>query len=398
MINKNERDITFLVFSDDWGEHPSSCQHLFKHISKDHGVLWVNTIGMRSPKPTLSDLNKAVKKIRKMTSSHTKNNKSYNPDAKLQVCQPPLLPFSNIDLIRRINCMSVKRTVWKRMNESGLKRPILATTVPNACDYIGRFGEQGVIYYCVDDFSEWPGMDRRLVKKMENELVSKSDLFIATSAKLLRKLELTGKPAFLLTHGVDLEFFTREALQEHELLKNIPKPRIGYFGLFDERSDQKVIADLAGRMRDLSFVITGDVETDISKLEKYSNVHFTGKIKYSELPELVKGFDILFLPYVLNELTEAISPLKLKEYLATGKPVIASPISEVLKFKEFVSITESISDWELAIKSCLNGQVEKGSVSVADLLKSESWQLKSAQFMDYCRLSLNNSAAEPMSK
>ena len=152
-MTSHRDDISFLVFSDDWGEHPSSCQHLFRQISKTHKVLWVNTVGMRNPRPALSDFDKALSKVRRMFWGPVPSNKN-KPAAGVIACQPAMLPFIRLPLIRRINCSSVIRTVRRWLARLGMQGPILVTTVPNACDYTGKCGESRVVYYCVDDFTE----------------------------------------------------------------------------------------------------------------------------------------------------------------------------------------------------------------------------------------------------
>src|SRR5690606_38771184 len=119
-----------------------------------------------------------------------------------------------------------------------------------------------------------------------------------------------------------LDLFGQPQRAEHASLAGIPRPRIGYFGLIDERSDQELIAALAERMPDHSFVLAGPVATAVQRLAALRNVHFTGAIPYAELPALAHGLDVLFLPYGLNAFTRTLSPLKLLEYLATGKPVV----------------------------------------------------------------------------
>jgi len=371
----------FLVFSDDWGEHPSSCQHLFKRISQQYKVLWVNTIGMRGPRLNLIDLKKAVIKLRKMLRRYPSNSRDVPSGTDVDVCQPPMLPFSELAGVRLINRASVVRSVRNRLTELGMIDPILVTTVPNACDYVGKCGESRVIYYCVDDFSEWPGLEKKMVKKMEDELIEKSDRLVATSQKLFDRLSASGKPTYLLTHGVDIEFFQQSIAREHTLLDGIPRPRVGYYGLFDDRSDHGLLAELAQRMPDVSFVITGRVESYALPQKKIPNVYFTGSVLYGELPAIVKGWDVLILPYVMNDLTDAISPLKLKEYLASGKPVVSSPLPEVLKLKEYVFIAKTAEEWEKSLRTNLdrpeNGKQKPGEGFWAN----ETWEQKAKQFL-----------------
>jgi len=383
MMSIDYGDISFLVFSDDWGEHSSSSQHLFRFLSHEFKVIWVNTIGMRNPRLTVDDFKKAILKLRKMLNQR----KTMQPDhakPNLTICQPRMLPFSRFSLVREFNRLSVLKSVKKTLCRLHLENPILVTTVPNSCDYAGEFNEARIIYYCVDDFSEWPGLEHNLVRKMEKELIRKSDIFVATSDKLYSKLSNYGKPVYLLTHGVDIELFKYEKDEEHMLLKNIPKPRVGYFGLFDERSDQDLLIELAKRLSHVSFVFTGRTEIDVSRLKRLSNVYFSGKIPYDELPFMVKGWDVLILPYVVDKTTEAISPLKLKEYLATGKHVLSSAIPEAINLKAYVKIAKSVGEWEDALRFCLVRSNATMNSLRNDFLAGETWEAKSKKFFKMC--------------
>ena len=166
-------------------------------------------------------------------------------------------------------------------------------------------------------------------------------------------------------------------------MENIPKPRVGYFGLFDDRSDKNLLIEIARLLPDISFVITGDIETDISQLEKIKNVYFTSSIPYVELPQMVKGYDICMLPYKINKLTDSIQPLKFKEYLATGKPIISTPIKEALELGDYMSIANTATDWAVSIRSNLNGLPSSRKNKRTLFIKSESWLNKSEQFLQF---------------
>lgn len=376
--------LSFIVFSDDWGGHPSSCQHLFRQIAREHAVLWVNTIGMRRPKPSLADLKKIFRKLSRTFRGSRGTPRNESDALRLQVCQPFMLPYSSVSLIRMFNAYSVRRTVRRLAREMGLKRPALVSTVPNACDYAGHLEEGRIVYYCVDDFTQWPGLEHELVARMEEKLISKSNELVATSRQLYEKLKKMGKRTHLLTHGVDLNLFSKEAVAEHPCLANIPKPRAGYFGLFDERSDQNVIAAMASRMPDFSFVFTGPVATGTKALESFPNIFFTGPVPYPELPSLVKGLDALFIPYLVNEFTETISPLKLKEYLMTGKPVIATPMAEVVLQEDYLTIARTTEEWTASLRAALSADIAARQRKIREMMAGESWPKKAAAFVQIC--------------
>ena len=376
--------LSFIVFSDDWGAHPSSCQHLFRQIARDHAVLWVNTIGMRRPKLSLADLKKVFRKLARTIRGSRGKPIAEGTVLRLRVCQPFMLPYSSISLIRLFNAYSVRRTVRRVAHEMGLKQPALVSTVPNACDYAGHLDEGRVVYYCVDDFTQWPGLEHDLVAKMETQLISRANELVATSRQLFRKLEKNGKPTYLLTHGVDLNLFARKVDEEHPCLAGIPKPRAGYFGLFDERSDQNVIAAVASQMPDFSFVFTGPIATDTKALNSFPNIFFTGPIPYQDLPSLVSGLDVLFIPYLVNEFTASISPLKLKEYLTTGKPVIATPMAETILLEEYLTIVRTTQEWKAGLSAALSVDIPARQKAIRAMMAGESWTRKAAAFVQIC--------------
>jgi len=375
--------VPFVVFSDDWGVHPSSSQHIFRHISENHHVAWINTVGMRRPRLNISDLKKGLRKLFNMLrKSSSRGGSAIEYD--ISVYQPMMIPFNDIPIVRRINKKLVERTLRKVVRDLDGQEPIVVTSVPNACDYVDSIRSKRIVYYCVDDFSEWPGLDKELVLEMEAQLIDKADIFLATSPRLVARLAKSGKPTSLLSHGVDIDLFSADVPDEHPTLDDIPEPRVGYFGLFDALSDQDLIAAVAEKMPEVSFVIAGRVETPVENLMSVDNVYFIGQIPYLELPALVKGLDVLFIPYIVNALSDALSPLKFREYLATGRPILSTPIAAAAEFDAVIRIASTAEDWQEEIQNSLSENLRSRRNEVTAALAGESWRERSKQFLYHC--------------
>jgi len=182
--------------------------------------------------------------------------------------------------------------------------------------------------------------------------------------------------------------FAAEPNEEHPVLSCIPRPRIGYYGLIDERTNQELVAATASALPNWSFVFTGPSANDLSMLRHCPNVYFTGPVPYAELPAIVKGLEALFIPYVVDRTTNAISPLKLKEYLITGKPVIATPLPGVANHPGVSVCTDSAS-WVAAIReveseSGSGSAVETRRKEMRQALAGESWRAKADRFVQLC--------------
>ncbi len=355
------RDI--IVFSDDWGRHPFSCQHIMAQFLPENRIIWVQTIGMRSPRFTLYDLRRSFQKLR----SFIKPAAPSKPlPVNLTLLNPFMLPFGN-PLVRGLNRYSVIRRVRNSLAQLRFRDPILLTTLPNAADYLGAFDEILSLFYCVDEFSQWPGVNRPLVELMERKLLQRVDLVVAVSDALCAsKRPANGSGVRLLTHGVDAAHFGRAALVTANpgpvtALGDIPGPIIGYFGLFDQRSDQDLLEFLLKSRPDWSLVILGTAVAGYEKLSRYSNFFHREAVPYDELPEYVSYFSVCILPYVRTLLTDNINPLKLKEYLATGKPVVATAIPECRRYESVIRVADSHDEFLAAVIETLSEGCEKGA-------------------------------------
>jgi glycosyltransferase involved in cell wall biosynthesis len=373
----------FLVFSDDWGEHPSSCQHIFRQIALEHRVLWVNTIGMRNPTFTLRDARKIMRKVAKMAGARSVPAAARTADGYVTVCQPLMLPGIRSTLVRALNARSVTLAVRTRLQSLGIDDPIVLSTVPNAADYPDLLAGRQVIYYCVDDFSLWPGLDAALVLEMESRLIARADSLIAVSHTLRERLAASGKPTHLLTHGVDVKLFSTPAAREHSVLTDIPRPRAGFFGLIDGRMDWELIVSLAQRMPDTSFVLAGPVDASAGNLPQIENLHVVGPMRYTELPQLIAGLDLLILPYRTGALAAALSPLKLNEYLATGKPVISAPIAAASEWADTLMIARTPAEWAMFARHALGSQDQRGR-QIPVRLVAQSWASKAQELLSLC--------------
>ena len=376
----------FLVFSDDWGEHPSSCQHLFKILTGVHPTIWVNTVGLRLPQFNLNDAVKSFRKLSAMLSEPIRDRQSSDPTAPI-VCVPPMTPFHHPQWLANWNNHSLQKNVLKELRQQSFEEFTIITTTPSVCDVVSKLGASKIIYYCVDDFSEWPGMEKQLVLDLEERLLQQTNAVICTSQNLYEKFK-DDHPTYLLKHGVDLELFSTQALVEHRSLDSIPTPRVGYFGNIDQRTDFHFIQKLALALPYVSFVFTGPTQANISTLKMHPNIFFTGAVPYEELPGVVKGWDACLLPYHLNALTRNINPLKLKEYLATGKPVISTPLADVCELSEFVKIIEArnIAGWRNAIDEAISGQWMPDKQAIGEFLANESWTRKADIFLRICQV------------
>ena len=372
--------VHIVVFSDDWGRHPSSSQHIFRHLLNRCKVTWINTIGLRTIRLSMYDLKRSFQVLRNwMTSNSGSDSVTQNEKTNPLVLVPMMLPSFRYRLTAYVNQKILIRTVRKALASDRKKeKNVLVSTLPIIPDLFSAGIFDRTVYYCVDDFTTWPGVDGATMRRLESEMLKECDLLIATSSELLNSRGASVKKSCLLTHGVDFKHFARASqLSTSNELTKLPKPVIGFFGLFDERMNGSILEDISQQFVTGSIVILGPVDRDIQPFTSFKNIHFFGPVPYKELPNWVSGFDACILPYKVDESTKSINPLKLREYLATRKPVISTPLPEAVRLSQYVRIA-SPDDFSEAVRN----KIEKHSVNpnLETFLQSESWEKKAEEF------------------
>ena len=203
---------------------------------------------------------------------------------------------------------------------------------PMALDFTRHLRPLAVIYDCMDELSAFRGAPECLTQR-ERELFQMADL-VFTGGQTLYEAKRDQHPSvFAFPSSIDREHFmqARAEIEDPADQREIPHPRLGFFGVVDERFDVALL-DEASRLRpDWQFVIIGPVvKIDPEILPHRENIHYLGGKSYDELPAYIAGWDVALLLFAQNESTRFISPTKTPEYLAAGKPVVSTPIRDVV--------------------------------------------------------------------
>lgn len=316
-----------LCFSHDWTGDPLSKTHLMRLMSRDNRILWVNSIGYRTPRLTSAyDMSRAVAKLRSFASPMREVERN------IFVLNPVSFPLFG-PVGAAVNAKLLRFQIRHAMRSLGFRRPINWIFNPAAAVIAGELGEQLVIYYCVDEFTAFNGVHSDKLKRLEAKLLRRADHVFVSSEKLRAAKATACSRITLVRHGVDYELF-RTALDDSTIIpddiRTLPRPIIGYFGLMgSEWLDQNLLVQVARSFPEASLVLLGRVTMDVSLLRELPNVHFLGRKPYHQLPAYCRTFDVGLIPFPINEVTLNSNPLKAREYLAAGVPVVSTAIPEV---------------------------------------------------------------------
>ncbi len=364
------RDI--LCFSHDWTGDPLSKTHLMRVLSKENRILWINAIANRMPTASSKDLSRLVTKLK----SVTEPIREVEPN--IFVLNPFAIPAYGRKAIVAMNRASLVRQVKKAMQKLGMQNVVNMVFNPAAGMIAGKLGESEIIYYCVDEYTAFTGS--AALKDIEEKLFRDAHLVVVSAEQLYDSKKHFNPNTHIIRHGTDWRHF-RTALDEGTVvpaeIANLPRPIIGFHGLLADWVDFELIKKTAEHFKEGSVVLIGktsvDAEQKIKILDGVPNIHRLGRKPYAELPAYCKGFNIALNPFAINDLTLAANPLKVREYLAAGLPVVSTDIPEVRVLND-VLVGTSHDDFIAKIETAIKHPKPRHDVS--DAVAHESWEAK----------------------
>jgi glycosyltransferase involved in cell wall biosynthesis len=365
-----------IAFSKDWHEDPTSNHHVLRELAKTRRVLWLNSLATRKPKFTSArDLGKIKRKLLEF------GRGAVNVENDLWVATPLVLPLPQSELASKINRQILRMTVRVLRAQLGIDKFHLFTFLPNTAPYVGTLGEELAVYYCVDEWSTFPGLDREGTLAMERRLLERVDATFTTSLALRDKKRQHCRNTFLAPHGVDYRKFARaidDALEIPADLAALPGPRIGFFGTLRDFLDYELMAHIAKARPNWSLALIGQELCDIGPLKGLPNVHLLGQKKHDELPAYCKGFDVGLIPYRIDNEVKFINPLKLREYLSAGLPVVSTNMPEVQPYAQLCHIANTGDELVAALERALTEGSREQRIARSAGMVNETWQARVA--------------------
>ena len=349
-VSLGEFDIIY--FGTDWfAENRTSSHHVAERLARRARVLYVDSLVLRAPKVNGGDRRRLWRHLSAL---------AHRPQCvgdQLWQMSIPEIPFRRLPVIRRMNTELGRRLLRRALKLLGFSRTVSWFAVPHPGCLAKAFGEQAVVYYCSDDHAALPDVDGRVMSEMDAYLTKRADqVFVAASLMLENKRRLN-PTTVLAPHGVDVALFRTAAdplLPIDPAARNLTRPVIGFYGLIDESIDLDLIATLAERRPRWTFLLVGRLAVDAGKLKDLPNVVFTGPQPRRSLPGWAKAFDVAIIPGRTTGQIASSGPLKLREYLATGKPVVAVTAPDIQRLARLVRLASGPEEFIGQIEAALD--------------------------------------------
>ncbi len=369
-----------------WQEHQAVMSILARAGNR---VLFIENMGVRTP--GWRDLPRLAARLRNRLSARGRFG-SIAPN--IQLYSPVALPFPYSRVAQRINRIIVGRRIQSWLSRNAFTEPILFSFLPTQflLDLMDLIEPALCVHYCTDDLAQ-TSVEARKIRPYEQRVLARCDLVLASAQSLVEYCRTHNPNTRYLPMGVSLEKFEAAWRGKTEMpaeMRALPRPIFGYVGGIHPSVDQELLVRVAEEFPHASIVLVGPEQTDTHRLRSRPNVHLLGARPHDLVPSYVAAFDVCLIPYRVNDFTRSVSPAKLNEYLAVGKPVVATGLPEVRCFdaENPGAIRVSRSSDEFA-KLCGSVDGFDGRDRRRAIAERNSWDARVSQLCEWMEGSLS---------
>jgi glycosyltransferase involved in cell wall biosynthesis len=321
------RDIVCVGFSDWHTDLLTNQQHLLVRAATENRILFVESLGLRRPQLAARDLRRIGRRL--AGAMHPLREID-----GLQVLSPLVLPLHSNELLRTLNATLLRQYVTRAVAKLQLRSPLLWSFVPQAEALIDVLSPSQVLYYIDDDHAAKAGIDADSFLAAEARFARRADAVLASAPELATRMRALNDNVHYAPNVADTRLFATalEAGPVDPGVAALPGPRIVFVGaILAAKIDIALVVELARSRPQWSFAFVGpigpgDPRTDVHALTELPNVHLLGYRPYEQLPSVLRGADAAIVPYLLDGEMRSVFPMKIYEYLAAGRPVVATPL------------------------------------------------------------------------
>ena len=352
---------------------------IMRRLARQMPVLFVNSLGVRMPSLSHGGglfLSRIGRKLRSFGRG-------------LVEAEPGFWVFSPVRVPgatgARLSDWALAPQIKLAAARVGITKPVLWVHCPAGAALAGRMGEAVCVLQRTDRFEAFPESDPAVVGRQIAEMKARADLVVYAAPHLEAEERGQVTRSLLVTHGVDLERFLeagRAGGREPADMGGIGRPRVGFIGGIDAHTfDPELYLEVVRRIPDAEFVLVGGSSLPEGWCER-RNVHMLGRKPYDEIADYMAAMDVLIMPWNRSDWIKACNPVKLKEYLAAGRPVVTTDFSALGPWRPYVSVADGAAEFTAAVRRGLEGGRRPVAASLADRLSRETWDDKAQLVLD----------------
>ena len=397
----HDKSIICFGGEDWWYHHPHSKNHLMRRFARaGNKVIFVNSISMGLAPMKSGEV---LPRIKRKLKSYAKLARTTAEG--ITVVSPAVVPLFGSRVAAATNRRLLTAQISRLAKRRGMTSPILWIAIPTAVEVIGQLHESLVIYHVSDKYDANTmdhATDPAYIRKLHERAIDAADLIFYSSRKLIAEAERGREKSYLLEQAVDFDHWAQISngkLTVADAVARIPRPRIGYFGAIEPwLVDQDLIKRAARERSSWNWIFIGNKSRGL-EIEALPNVHFLPPVSYYDLPSYAAGFDVCVLPWNTEvPFTSYGSAIKVREYLASGKPVVISPLPEYESMKDVLRIARSRDQFLELVDDALRETGAEPAQARQNAVKNGTWDARAEWVSELIEQKLRERSPSPFGR
>ncbi len=371
----------------DWTSYQTSKIYLMKIMSRRNRVLYVETLGSKTPGLYKSHLYRMARRIFRWLKGPTRPSDA-GPVNDILIYSPLIIPIHNSRFIRKMNFYILRWTFRRLIKRLNFRNPILWFYLPTAADLIGQLGEAFSLYHCVDDWLTYPGYRNSNFEDLERKLFKDSDAVFISNRLLFDKKKVLNKNTYYLPHAVEFEHYQKIFSADEPLptdMASLSRPIIAMVGEVAGWVNWDFLKYAAESNPKWSIAMLGPVgyDANLREVKDISNIYFLGYKEYSQLPNYYRAIDVCVVSFNLDEHIKYCTPTRFYEHLAAGKPIVSTDFPTAREFpEEHVKLARTKEEFVELIKSSLDENSEELERERMELARANTWAHRAEYISD----------------
>lgn len=381
---------------EDWWYHNRGHidMQIMRRFARKGTTVYINSIVMQKP-----SIKRGIGGGRSLPQKLSRKIKSIlrglcRSDVGFWVYSPLSLPVQHIRWLQPLNQFILSMQTRRVVRRLRMARPLVWVACPVACEPALRMKRTALVYQRTDRFEEYPNVDSDRIRSCDEQLKRNADLTIYVSQSLYEQEKGQCRRAVYLDHGVDFDLFARAEEDGFipEDMAGVDRPIAGFFGGIDSHtSDIPFLEKLVRLLPEFSFVFVGSASSNVDGLLANRNVRMLGQKPYEQIPHYGKCFDVAIMVWRQNRWIEGCNPIKLKEYLALGKPVVSTPFPQLREYLDVACQAATPEEFAACVRRSLAENNQERILARRTKIRAMSWDAKAEMVLQLLADSTNRS-------
>lgn len=366
VMSEQLEEFAIICFASGYWKSSRAHRYVMEELSRFTDVLFVESLGSRRlTSVRIRDVRYVSRRIRRIAGGRLKREAE-----RMWVLSPIGIPVPYVPWVRQLNEFFLASRIRGWLADRDRPKRLAWVGIPTAVGMPDRISANIEVYQPVDDFLSFRWAAPKKIAAMDEAITKRATAVFPTSKKLFERAKALNSSTLMVPHGVHYDHFASVLVERNVATSS----RVAFIGTIGDHIDWELIGECAQLLPDTDFDFIGPQEERLDSDVRGANIHIRPAVPFNNLPDVMEQYDALMIPYRRTRVTESANPIKLREYLASGRPIVATPLPEIMTFRSFIEIGEDARSFACAVERAVCDRDSRRMLERRKAVQDQTWE------------------------